>query len=302
MKTAKRPGLLQKINRHKFFRQFMAGIIIGGALLLGIETCLRNNAYLTGILRYVDYFILICFAVEVCVRLGDIKKRHKAEVAWLAFDCFLLILSLVGLFEHYFTQPQVLVAIRLFRIFRIMRLFELSRPIKTLERKIFSALPAVLLFAGLLCLLLYVYSIIGMHLYDYRTFPTVNFSNLYTSFTSLFILLTNGWAGGLYELKQNSPTLHPLVSDIYVFSFFITGGMITFNIFMAVLTSHIQDKIDAGIKRQNALLSRIEKAENSILHKLGQLEKKPLAKNIAKRRKEGLENIRHLKSYQYKKA
>lgn len=126
----------------------------------------------------------------------------------------------------------------------------------------------------MLCLMIYVYSIIGMHVYNYKKFSTVDFSNLYTSFTSLFVVITNGWSTTLQELKAGSPELNPLVTDAYIFSYFIFGGMVTFNVFIAVLTTQIQDKFGNDIEKQYQILKRIEASETKIQASIKELEKK----------------------------
>jgi uncharacterized protein YlxW (UPF0749 family) len=59
---------------------------------------------------------------------------------------------------------------------------------------------------------------------------------------NLFMLMTNGWSGILNELRAYD-AINPLITDFYVISFFIFSVMITLNVFLAVMTSGIQDRL-----------------------------------------------------------
>jgi hypothetical protein len=262
------------INSSPAFHRATSFVIIFCALVLGIETMVRNNAPLTNILLVVDYLIILYFTFEFLIRIGSFSFKAKEELFWLFFDGLILILSIVSLFEHFFTHPQIISTLRILRVFRVLRVFELNKSLKDLERKIFSVVPTVLIFAFLLCLMIYVYSIIGMHVYNYQKFQSLDFSNLYSAFTSLFVIITNGWAGTLNELKAGSPSLDPLITDLYVFSYFIFSVMITFNVFIAVMTSQIQDKLREDIDQQYKILKRIEDSETKIRASIDELDKK----------------------------
>lgn len=262
------------INSSKTFHRTTSMIIIFCAILLGIETAVRNNSQLTNMLSYVDYLIILYFAFEFVIRIGSLSFETKEEIFWLLFDGLILVLSIISLFEHLFTHPQIISTLRILRVFRVLRVFELHQSLKDLEKKIFSVVPTVLIFAFLLCLIIYVYSIIGMHMYNYQKFQTLDFSNLYSSFTSLFVIITNGWAGTLNELKAGSPSLNPLITDLYVFSYFIFSVMVTFNVFIAVMTTQIQDKLKDEIDQQYQILQRIEDSETKIQSSIEELEKK----------------------------
>jgi peptidoglycan hydrolase CwlO-like protein len=54
--------------------------------------------------------------------------------------------------------------------------------------------------------------------------------------------MTNGWSGILNELRAYD-AINPLITDFYVISFFIFSVMITLNVFLAVMTSGIQDRL-----------------------------------------------------------
>jgi voltage-gated sodium channel len=268
---------LKTIKDNPVFSKITSAVIIFCAVIVGIETAVRNNTQFSNYLLYLDYLILLYFTFELLIRLASFSFS-KEEIFWLFFDGLILIFSLLSLFESLFTHPEIISTLRIFRIFRVLRVFELNESLKKLEKKIFSVVPTVFIFAFLLCLIIYVYSIIGMHLYDYKKFQTLDFSNLYVAFTSLFVIITNGWASTLNELKEGTPSLSPFITDIYIFSYFIFSVMVTFNVFIAVMTSQIQDKLKDEIDEQYKILTRIEGLEIKIQSNIQELEKTLLKK------------------------
>jgi voltage-gated sodium channel len=162
--------------------------------------------------------------------------------------------------------------LRLFRIFRILRIFELDETLKNIEKKIISVIPTIITFLVLIFLILYSYAIIGMNLYDYKKLESLDFTNLYTSMMSLFIMMTNGWATPLIELKTNS-TIPSVMSDIYVISFFIFSVLVTLNVFLAVMTSQIQEKLNADQKIIKSDLNGIIQSEIEIKESIDEIEK-----------------------------
>jgi voltage-gated sodium channel len=140
--------------------------------------------------------------------------------------------------------------LRMFRIFRIFRVFEVSNRLKDIEKKIFSVVPTIITFLALIFLIIYCYAIIGMYLYDFNSFRYIDFSNLYSSITGLFTLMTNDWAATLAELRD-ADNVSSIVSEIYIISFFVFSVLITLNIFLAVMTSQIQEKLVKKIDTMN---------------------------------------------------
>jgi hypothetical protein len=238
-------------------------------------------------LSYVDILIVLYFSFEIFYRIKTVensfsifvetlkgylplnkkKERNNSnevleEWFWISFDFGLVVLSYLSFLRHYFEHPQLLLILRLFRIFRIFRVFELNESLKRIEKKIISVVPTIITFFVLIVLLLYTYSIVGMYLYNFRTFETVDFSGVYKSMTSLFVLMTNGWSDTLYELRKVNEVA-TIVTDIYVISFFLFSVIVTLNVFLAVMTSQIQEKLEEDIQE----IKKVDKEiQSEIIH------------------------------------
>src|SRR6267154_737499 len=238
--------------------------IIAFALVLGLETFPLAKAWMD-LFSLFDYLFLLFFTVEILLRIlaedhpldfFNLFKTRKIIVAgrrktefeitehgvWNYFDFILILLSIIGVFGNLFVFPGFFQVGRLFRIFRIVRLLEISDHLKEVEKRIVSIIPTVFSFAILLLILTYIYSIMGMFMFDKKVFTTSDFSSIQDSFITLFQVMTlDNWSDVMKDLKANVHTFPPLVIELYFVSFVILTAIVAFNVFIAVMTSQVQD-------------------------------------------------------------
>jgi voltage-gated sodium channel len=250
-----------------FINKLSALFIIISAISIGIEASLNAKEQFLNVFYILDIFIIAYFSFELVVRIvfndkplkqflpalkNYLSKEKKSnleedralieEWMWLIFDGLLVIMGFIALFRHLVEHPQLILLLRLFRVFRIFRIFELNQTLKDIEKKIISVVPTIATFLVLIFLILYAYAIVGMYMYDFRKYETIDFSGVYTAMTSLFVMMTNGWSDTLIELRSHH-IVPNIYSDIYIISFFIFSVLVTLNVFLAVMTSQIQDKL-----------------------------------------------------------
>ena len=97
---------------------------------------------------------------------------------------------------------------------------------------------------------MYTYAILGMNLYGFQKFDSINYSTLYEAMMGMFQIMTNGWADVHKELRLYT-SVHEIVTDFYLVSFFIFSVMITLNVFLAVMTTSIQEKLSSQKVNEN---------------------------------------------------
>jgi voltage-gated sodium channel len=258
--------------------------------MIGIEASFHAKIAFQNTFNFIDILIVFYFTFEIYYRIKKVnysfitflnevyfglspKKKETRKLSteileewlWILFDLSLVTLSYVSFFRHFFEHPQLLLILRMFRVFRIFRVFELSESLKRIEKKIISVVPTIFTFFFLIVLLLYTYSIVGMYLYNFKTFETIDFSSVYHTMTSLFVLMTNGWSDTLFELRKVNE-IAPIFTDIYVISFFLFSVIITLNVFLAVMTSQIQEKLEEDIES-------IKQVDEAIQSEIIQMEK-----------------------------
>jgi voltage-gated sodium channel len=250
-----------------FINKLSALFIIISAISIGIEASLNAKEQFLNVFYILDIFIIAYFSFELVVRIvfndkplkqflpalkNYLSKEKKSNIEedralieewmWLIFDGLLVIMGFIALFRHLVEHPQLILLLRLFRVFRIFRIFELNQTLKDIEKKIISVVPTIATFLVLIFLILYAYAIVGMYMYDFQKYETIDFSGVYTAMTSLFVMMTNGWSDTLIELRSHH-IVPNIYSDIYIISFFIFSVLVTLNVFLAVMTSQIQDKL-----------------------------------------------------------
>ena len=247
-------------------------VIVLNAILIGIEASIRNSIALNQLYDVIDILFVLYFTYEIIARyrfedttithlVNAIKgafnhyrtKQHSTELEtisetfetwfWLVFDTVLVVASWIAFAKHFIRHPEIMLILRMLRVFRIFRIFSISDYIRNIEKKIIAVIPTISIFLVLIFLLIYTYAILGMNLYEFHQFDTIDFSNLYQAMLNLFMLMTNEWSGVLTDLRSYN-AINPIITDIYVISFFIFSVMITLNVFLAVMTSGIQDRIN----------------------------------------------------------
>ena len=240
--------------------------------MIGIEASIRNSIALNQLYDVIDILFVLYFTYEIIARyrfedttithlVNAIKgafnhyrtKQQSTELEtisgtfetwfWLVFDTVLVVASWIAFAKHFIRHPEIMLMLRMLRVFRIFRIFSISDYIRNIEKKIIAVIPTISIFLVLIFLLIYTYAILGMNLYEFHQFDTIDFSNLYQAMLNLFMLMTNEWSGVLTDLRSYN-AINPIITDIYVISFFIFSVMITLNVFLAVMTSGIQDRIN----------------------------------------------------------
>ncbi len=243
------------------FRGAVVWAIISCSVILGIETYYpASNEFFVSF----DVFFSIFFLAELLVRIfasGNLfsffrlfrtvqnDEGHKQirvdELGfWNWFDFLIVLFTTISLFKHLVEHPEFLIVSRLFRILRIFRLLEISNELKNVEKRILSIIPTIFSFVLLLGILLYIYSIIGIYLFEHKDFGAADFSTLPGALMTLFQLTTlDGWTE---VMNATSSTLYQdwLVKTYFV-TFVIFTAIISFNIFVAVLTSQVHEKMIA---------------------------------------------------------
>jgi voltage-gated sodium channel len=264
---------IQQLVESRFFVRLTSIVIILCSIVLGIETSLPAHL---PVFQAIDALFTTYFAVEITLRflatpttffrLFHIERKDKKRFTihfeekgvWNWFDFLITAFSVFSLIVHIFEHPEFLVVGRLFRVLRILRLLEVSHELKEVERKIVSIIPTVFSFALLLGILIYIYSIIGIYLFSHQKYENADFSSLGASFLSLFQLMTlEGWVDMMYQASSHYQDSWFIKG--YFISFVILTVIISFNVFVAVLTSQVQEKINAeNIIEEKNLLRGLE--------------------------------------------
>ncbi len=261
----------QQVLKNKKLNVLTSIMIILCSILLGIETYYREKIAFFVVL---DHIFAIYFLIEIIIRFFSYpskiqffkffyvdKTENSREIKfieegiWNWFDLIIVLISSVSLLESFFEHPEFLMVSRLFRVFRILRLLEVSKELKEVEMKIISIIPTVFSFALLLGVLMYIYAIIGVFLFGHQKYNNADFSNLENSFLTLFQCMTlEGWVDILHQASEHNNNSWFIRG--YFISFIILTVIVSFNVFVAVLTSQVQEKISASQQKEEELMMK----------------------------------------------
>jgi len=264
--------------------------IILCSLMLGIETYYLEKL---PVFHVLDIFFTSLFTLEIILRMinaGSLtsfftictvnRDYHYTDRRfldptedgfWNWFDTLIVVFSWLGVYNEFVQHPEFLIVGRLFRTLRILRLLEISNELKAVEKKIISIIPTIFSFFLLIGLLMYIYAVVGVYLFDHKVTDFGDFSNIMAGFLTLFKLLTlDDWSNIMKSFTNGS---FEWFKQMYFVSFIILTAIISFNVFIAVLTSQVYEKMrkDRDIRIQEFsehIDEEIDQSEQELLKQM----------------------------------
>uniref|UniRef100_A0A672PQL6 Voltage-dependent T-type calcium channel subunit alpha n=1 Tax=Sinocyclocheilus grahami TaxID=75366 RepID=A0A672PQL6_SINGR len=238
----------RKIVDSKYFgRGIMIAILIN-TLSMGIEYHEQPDE-LTNALEISNIVFTSLFALEMLLKLlvygpfGYIKNPYNI------FDGVIVVISVWEIVGQQGGGLSVL------RTFRLMRVLKLVRFMPALQRQLvvlMKTMDNVATFCMLLMLFIFIFSILGMHLFgckfgserDGDTLPDrKNFDSLLWAIVTVFQILTQeDWNKVLYNgMASTSP-----VAALYFIALMTFGNYVLFNLLVAILVEGFQTEGDAS--------------------------------------------------------
>jgi len=180
--------------------------------------------------------------------------------SWCQFDFFLVVMSLLDQFfldllvRFLPIPPTMLRVLRVARVLRILRLLKNLKGLRDLIMTLVFAFPALVNIAGLLCIVMFMYSVLGMNTFTFVLHGEAlnahnNFETFSASMLLLFQCLTgDGWSELMDDAMINeergcepspddgapSNCGSPLALPFFI-SFTIIGSFIFINLVVAVI-------------------------------------------------------------------
>uniref|UniRef100_A0A665XAZ4 Voltage-dependent T-type calcium channel subunit alpha n=1 Tax=Echeneis naucrates TaxID=173247 RepID=A0A665XAZ4_ECHNA len=238
----------RKIVDSKYFgRGIMIAILIN-TLSMGIEYH-EQPEELTNALEISNIVFTSLFSLEMLLKIlvygpfGYIKNPYNI------FDGIIVVISVWEIVGQQGGGLSVL------RTFRLMRVLKLVRFMPALQRQLvvlMKTMDNVATFCMLLMLFIFIFSILGMHLFgckfgserDEDTLPDrKNFDSLLWAIVTVFQILTQeDWNKVLYNgMASTSP-----VAALYFIALMTFGNYVLFNLLVAILVEGFQAEGDAS--------------------------------------------------------
>jgi voltage-gated sodium channel len=223
--------LARRIAHSGAFGTFIMSVIVVNAVLVGLETSPDLASRYSAEFELVNRLIIVIFVVELTIRLVSyFPKPHRFFAdGWNVFDFVIVGLSLLPAAGSFATVARLA---RLLRVLRIVSVFpELRLIVGTMLRSLASMGSVIVLLA----LVVYVYAVLGYHLF--HDVDPAHWGDLGLSTRTLFEVLTlEGWL----EFQAAVLTAVPL-AWLYFASYVLLAVFIVVNLFIAVVINNLED-------------------------------------------------------------
>ncbi|XP_075948050.1 voltage-dependent T-type calcium channel subunit alpha-1H-like [Anarhichas minor] len=245
-------GLQTKLELIVGSRYFSRGIMIAiliNTLSMGIEYH-EQPKELTDILEISNMVFTSMFSLEMLLKLMALGLFGYVKNPYNGFDSIIVIISvweIVGEAEG---------GLSVLRTFRLLRVLKLVRFLPALRRQLvvlMKTMDNVATFSMLLMLFIFIFSILGMHLFGCKfglrqdsgdTLPDrKNFDSLLWATVTVFQILTQeDWNAVLYNGMASTTPL----AALYFVALMTFGNYVLFNLLVAILVEGFQAEGDAN--------------------------------------------------------
>jgi voltage-gated sodium channel len=219
----------RRLVDHPRFHRVVLALIVANAAFMGLEAWPAVSVRHRGVLDTFETAIQTLFVLEIALRLAACGRRLTAffRDGWNVFDAGVVLLSLLPV-----AGPTAMVA-RLARVLRAARLVSVSPGLRLIVATMLRSITSMGHVLALLALLLYIYGIMGHHLFGAA--DPAHWGSLARSMETLFIIITlEGWV----EIMRAGGQVTAWAWAYYA-SFIVLAVFVVINLFIAVVITNL---------------------------------------------------------------
>ncbi|MDF1726172.1 MAG: ion transporter [Sulfitobacter sp.] len=210
------------------FSNFIMGVIVFNAILLGLETSKTAMALAGDLILFLDQVCLAIFVTEIALKMVVHRLRFFRD-GWNLFDFVIVAISLVP-------AAQGFSALRALRILRVLRLISTAPRLRRVVEGFITALPGMASVFLLMALIFYIGAVIATKLFA-ADFPDW-FGTLGRSGYSLFQIMTlESWSMGIVRPVME---IYPLAWMFFV-PFIMVTTFAVVNLLVGLIVNSMQD-------------------------------------------------------------
>jgi voltage-gated sodium channel len=269
---------LKPVVESKIFNYLTLFVIILSAILVGFTLTMPTDSPYYPIVSILEILILSFFCIEIILRIfAEEKPLDYFKDPWNVFDFLIVLACFVPL------KDKAIYVLRLVRVLRTFRLFRAFPNLKPVINGIASSISSVIFVALLLVVVLYIYAVIGVSLFN--TVDPTHFGSIWKGLFTLFQILTlENW--NTIMLPANS--IYPVGGPLYFTSFIVLGTMIIMNLFLGIIVGNMSKAMDKlnSPEQMKDYLNEDAQREKEIADTLKRIEKEldTLTKNKKKKK------------------
>ena len=215
-------GKVANLVESGFFVNFIIAIIIGNAVILGLETSDSITAKAHNVLIWLDHLALGIFTIELLLKLFAYRLSFF-RAGWNVFDFLIVGIALVP-------ASGELAVLRTLRILRVLRLVSVVPSMRRVIAALLHAIPGMASIMSVLLIIFYVASVLSTKLFgdDFEMlFGTIGAS----MFTLFQIMTLEGWSDGVVRPVME---VYPY-SWIFFIPFIIVTSFAVLNLFIGII-------------------------------------------------------------------
>lgn len=249
----------RQIADNNFVQNFIIVLIVLNALSMGLETFTWWKDLIgKTALAVIDWTFILIFLIEILIKLYAYGPAFFKS-GWNNFDFIIVAISLIpgnGVFSCFRT-------LRALRIFRTTRLFGRIKNLRIIVTAMLKALPNIGWLLLLLFIFFYIFAVLTTTLFG--QIAPEKFGNIFTSFYSLFSLMTmEGWQDIVEGI--NSP-----YSKAVFIPFMLISSYIFLNLVVGIIVAAMEEIV--GEDKQNQQNEELQKLSDKLDHICKLLEK-----------------------------
>jgi voltage-gated sodium channel len=209
-------------------RNFILGVILFNAVILGMETSDQIMARAGGVIQLLDKLCLAIFVAELLAKLVAHRMRFFRD-GWNVFDFVIVGISLVPV-------AQGFSALRALRILRVLRVVSVAPRLRRVVEGFVTALPGMASVFLLMALIFYIAAVMATKLFG-GSFDEW-FGTLGRSGYSLFQIMTlESWSMGIVRPVME---VYPLAWMFFV-PFIMVTTFAVVNLLVGLIVNSMQD-------------------------------------------------------------
>lgn len=238
------------------FNNFILGVILFNALLMGMETSPAIMASIGGAIHFLDALCLAIFVVELLAKLSTQGLRFFRS-GWNIFDAIIIGIALLP-------DSKGLSVLRGLRVLRVLRVVSIAPSLRRVVEGLLKALPGMASVFLLMGILFYIAAVMATQLYG-QEFPD-RFGDLAGSALTLFQVMTmEGWADGVVRPVME---IHPY-AWLFFIPFIFATSFAVMNLLVGLIVNSMQEVAEADMKKfevdqHDQLLARLDALEAKI--------------------------------------
>jgi voltage-gated sodium channel len=212
------------------FQNLILAVIVVNAVLIGLETWPDLAQRYGALFQALHLAVQVIFTAEIALRLlAHAPRLHRFfGDGWNVFDFAIVAVSLLPA-----AGPTASVA-RLARLLRALRIVSALPELRLIVSTMLRSIPSLASVIGLLGLIVYVYAVVGVHLF--AAADAEHWASLPRAALTLFEILTlEGWV----ELMDASLAATRWAWVYYV-SFVVLAVFVVVNLFIAIVINNLE--------------------------------------------------------------